>query len=88
MADSSNLNLRKTIRLTPELIKKWDPKKVRQFLVNGKHVSDKVRRDCRCEFFPGLIRHFIELMIEKGVNGGNFTLEEKEYIMEVIENEY
>lgn len=88
MSDNSNVNLRKTIRLTPELVKKWDPKKVRQFLGNGKHVSDKVRPESKCEFFQGLIRHFIDLMIEKGVNGGNFTPEEKEYIKEVVKNEY
>jgi len=88
MSDNKKENLRKTIRLPPELVKKWDPEKVRQFLGNGKHVSDRVRPECKCEFYQGLIRHFIELMVEKGVNGGNFTSEEREYIMEVIENEY
>ena len=88
MSDNKKENLRKTIRLTPELVKKWDPEKVRQFLGNGKHLSDKVRPECNCEFYQGLIKHFIDLMVEKGVNGGDFTPEEQEYIMEVIENEY
>ena len=88
MSDNPKLDIRKTIRLTPELVAKWDPKKVRQFLGNGRVKSDNVRQPCNCEFYVGMIKHFIELMVEEEVSGGNFTQEEWEYVMEVLKNEY
>ncbi|MBD3196077.1 MAG: hypothetical protein GF317_13545 [Candidatus Lokiarchaeota archaeon] len=49
MAENNKLNLRKTIRLIPKLVKKGDPKRIRNFLGNGKYLSDKVRNECNCE---------------------------------------
>ena len=83
MSDNSNLEIRKTIRITPELVAKCDPKKVRQFLGNRKNV----RQPCNCEFYVSMIKHFIELIVEKQVSGGNFTEKEREFIVEVLENE-